>query len=192
MKPARVYPESNRRGFVQILTIVLLILIAALGVVAYLQSKPKSQTQNQPATQLTTPDPTVYTDAGSANWKTYTNARYGFTLKHPSTLVSKEEQNGEIQLIINFTSPKNEFVIDITKEDAIPNWPGNSDYRELKTINGISWKVFPSFEFCDAGECSDTSVLYRVSHNAKSFHVILKNIDEKTIDQILSTFKFTN
>src|SRR3989344_3002538 len=53
MKPARVYPvypeisrrESNRRGFVQILIIILFISLAALGVVAYLQFKPKPSTQ---------------------------------------------------------------------------------------------------------------------------------------------------
>lgn len=73
---------------------VLLGVILIFGVVSgafYLGrvSTPQSQPQNSITTSQTTPTSTPVTDE-TANWKTYTNSQYNFSLKYPFAATVKE------------------------------------------------------------------------------------------------------
>lgn len=90
-----------QRGFSLISIIIAVILILVLGGIAYqVISKQNQKVQKLveenliPSSPLPQPTPTtnetVYTEATqSANWKTYTNEIYGYSLKYPEEYTDK-------------------------------------------------------------------------------------------------------
>lgn len=77
--------------------VILLAILAIAGLSAagyfYLQTQQLRQSQQQPAisqtTQSVTPVPTAQFDP-TANWKTYTNSKYGYSFKFPDNWYLKE------------------------------------------------------------------------------------------------------
>lgn len=84
------------------------LFVSALGTVHQIKFYKLSESK--------APDPTIYTDKGSANWKTYTNTQYGFLIKYPETLVPTV-----------FGNASELFTIPITENDRI----------EIETIGSI-------------------------------------------------------
>lgn len=87
------------RGFALIaILVVVALLIGVGGTVAYFKLFQKPAPSPSPAsvTQSPTPNETVYTEESrSANWKTYTNQKYSFSLKYPVDWTFKEYREGE-------------------------------------------------------------------------------------------------
>lgn len=87
-----------KKGFTQIVIIAAAtLLISAVLIFAFLQKNKTSEKPTpspSPVPQYQT-DETVYTETTeSANWKTYTNSKYGFEIKHPSEWFTQEEFQG--------------------------------------------------------------------------------------------------
>jgi len=97
--------NQNKKGNVAVVAIIIVIVAITAGIIGWLFTK-KSQVQVQPvATQstptvaqtqpVTTPTPTApatqpqtnnqKTATAPADWKTYTNSKYGFTFSYPSS-----------------------------------------------------------------------------------------------------------
>ena len=77
--------NMNQKGFANIV-VVDVILVGVVGYFAFVKkSEPIAQqpTPTPATTQSKTPAPTPKDETG--NWKTYTNAQYGFEFKYPST-----------------------------------------------------------------------------------------------------------
>jgi len=94
-----------QKGFVNIVLIGVLVLIVAVG--GYLTWSKKSNqvaqntTQNlasQEVNNIETKTPATTTSDETADWKTYTNAQYGFEFKYPKDW-ELNEKDGTIDLI---------------------------------------------------------------------------------------------
>lgn len=83
-----------QKGFAGILVLTI-ILFTAVGVGVYYFA---TQRPGGLLTQLSTPSPNVNQETNvspeTANWKTYTNTKYKFSIKAPSELEVKQEENG--------------------------------------------------------------------------------------------------
>lgn len=196
-----------KKGFILPL-IIALVAVIALVATFYLVKKSSSLTTNpiiqaSPSNEVT------------ANWKTYTNTKYGFVLKYPSTLT------------INLPSPKDypeyylpehadDFVLektgDMTFQNANKNTLGililsnaNMTLEEIKKnpthggsapVRGLSDAEIGSIPAIKYNlDCSGHTGCFvgphvQTVHNNTEYFFSL--YDEKVSNQILSTFKFTN
>lgn len=108
------FAQDKQRGFVPIL-IVILIAILAGGYFVYSNSQTKTSTptpQPSPSLSDVSPAPTGAAETASteqsrsANWKTYTNTKYGFTIKYPTNLEADDEKAAPPSVL--FQPPQNE------------------------------------------------------------------------------------
>jgi len=91
--------KITQRGFIiPLLLVIIAVLLAGGGTYVYVQNKQA----NQVATVTPTPQATSTTQASGlqvADWKTYTNAKYGFEFKYPSESTVKVRQDLNYQYI---------------------------------------------------------------------------------------------
>ncbi len=184
-----------RKGFA--LPLILLIIVFSMIAVGigYFIFTSKQTTQPQPTTitqSTSSPEPATKSSlVADESQKTYTNENYLFSFNHPTDFVVTEKPNiSGGQFTIELKNQTEELVLDIQAESSVPNWPGNTGYARVKTLNSIEWKIFSKSNYCDAGQCSDTSVIYRTSYKNNSYHFILRTISEKKGEDLISTFKF--
>lgn len=204
--PANSTPSAPRFPKIFIIGIVVLLLII-LGAGAFvLQSKNNKQQVAQvtpvptkPITPTPTPDPT-------ANWKMYTNTKYGISIKYPPTWIYREIPGSagstadDVYLELSssgFPSPQTDARADITftftKNDPSANWQpkdfsnyqsaayqlGNVSATKISGVNRVSLSP-------------DMVILAPIGNN---YVQILSNEPgnpPQIFDQILSTFKFTD
>ena len=77
------------KGFIAPFILIIVALLLAGGAYVFTQTKPVGQTvTTNPTPTQTTPE-TQTTASQTADWKTYTNTQYGFTVNYPSNWVSK-------------------------------------------------------------------------------------------------------
>lgn len=86
----------RQKGFALLPLIIIIALIGALGYFAYQNIQLRNNNTNSTTQSVTptanlskpslTPDPTV-------NWKTYTNTKYGYTFKYPSSYYLMESSS---------------------------------------------------------------------------------------------------
>ena len=193
-------------GFVLPLVIGLVLALTVLGTAFYLQLKPKpqtpnskSQTQNRPATQSATSDPT-------ANWKTYTSEKYKYSFKYPSSWEVKIREEAEYESVGTY-----QFYFYVSKSnpnDCRGDCPASiywsdekiGDYSVKKSVGliggvggatpqyyhdvifsrGGHYYIFTLYELDEESDSGD------MNREALAF----KAEDLKTFNQILSTFKF--
>lgn len=204
---------SSLKRIILILTTVILLLAIVGG--AYLlgtknnNSKTVSQiTPTATATPTPTSDPT-------ANWKTYTNPKYGYSIKYPADWIEQVKCRGGIAVddYICFKSP------DFT-EDQQPNITSGGLITIDGNSQGSSFTAGSIDNFCQSRplvtilECTqikvdNISAIKRVGNDQYEDIGIIKNgkfiisirveytTSSKTqilkqFDQILSTFKFIN
>jgi len=148
---------------------------------------------------------TPITTDKTADWKTYNNAQYGFQLKYPSTwIINVETQNG---FVLSFTSPEMKKDIENEMPDAIPEI-----YLRIKQNDNLSLEQFiekdaggkdsilskketkinnyPAFKCVIGGMVDDT--VYYWTKDQKSIFVFSTWSNEDVLNQMLSTFQFTN
>jgi len=148
----------------------------------------------------------------TADWKTYTNIKYGFEVKYPSSFSAKEDVSkvGYISVAIN-DGVEDPFVIYVgdTKAGGINDIlnPKSSDYNEIKngkiTVNDISWNTIEENDIPVEGVGAVASNLYAYVAKGGTIYVFrcincnadmfgIDGVSKKAIfDQIISTFKFT-
>ena len=189
------------------LTILLAILLVGMGgYIVYLlnslNAKVVSQQQTQEASTL--PISTFVSDP-TADWKTYTNTKFGFSFKYPKDLSYIYDQsdqysetgiNNAMILLQNFdgSKPRTETEQDFQIIVYIANKNGNFNLEDPQgeqsetVINGVrvirasttqKWVSVPTLFF----QSSPNKIAVQLSN---------PNSTNKTwFDQILTTFKFT-
>lgn len=192
-----------RKGFTQVLVLVVIVAIAGYFAFKYYQSK------NQ---VVVSPSPTTAIDS-TANWKTYTIALLKLSFKYPDS-VNIEELEGNIGSAAFRIHSSNE------KWDNSPSVPGSLIDGFFGDV--VYWKGLPKdvYQFSEtkAKKVISTNNIYGL--NIKGVKIKYQEYDnyvnlyysfpeqeitvtftipsgktelyEKEIDQILSTFKFTN
>jgi len=83
--------KQINRGFSAILVIILVLAVALVGGIYYLNSKKESTSLSSPSpTQVLSPTPTF---KPSTSWKTYTNNELGISINYPPKwIISKVEK----------------------------------------------------------------------------------------------------
>jgi hypothetical protein len=196
--------KNNQKGFVSLVIVGALVIIIGMSAYFAWHNKSSESIVNQVEENTTSKDDT-------SNWKTYINTKYGFWIKYPSNykLVEEELVEGESQ--INMDS---ETCTPVFDSFGGP-WPKDClDYQLLIQKNKISIEG-PSSDVVktqtqaagySAEKIEDTStgmfdganqilVQFQKDDNwyisFMTYHSENKIAAETLLNQILSTFKFT-
>lgn len=191
--------------------IYILIAIIVLGLVAggaYYIGKSSSTPQPlspPPSSTLPKPvDKNIPSDQ-IANWKTYTNNEYGFTLKYPSnwftgisgdgTILFDNKQINNTQVVsLSQVAIALEVVTDPQLIDFYTkNRAGDLKYQLInKDVNDIPVDYITILENGE-GMPPVHIISAQILHKDRFYRLGLSRIElQNTFDQILSTFKFTS
>jgi hypothetical protein len=92
----------NQKGFTNIiLVVIIVILIGAVGYFAFIKKpEPVAQQTIPTPTQTITPtktpaSPTPTPKDETANWKTYTDIKHGYSIRYPSDWTFEKQSNGD-------------------------------------------------------------------------------------------------
>lgn len=169
----------NQKGQTQVLILAgIVLVIAVAGGIFFLgritlprqdssgQAAPKPQTPVVAPQPSSTPSPTTTPDP-TANWKTYTNTKYGFTLEYPNDWVVKSEnktvdssttrttiQSSDLAIEeINIPGVGGEQVINGSKlEISASNNENFTSYEQLKDFMENEYTGFPLNYFTSSKE----------------------------------------
>ncbi len=146
--------------------------------------------------QLTTSPTSVTKSAETANWKTYTNAKYGFSLKYPSQWQINPPAIDD-GILIGLAEP-NEEQIDIEVSPNSPSYTQNNCRKinldsilatRCETIQQITGERGVTYN----SPINSKTVFVVGSHNNLYYSLALTNKESsekfKIFDQILSTFR---
>lgn len=219
--PATPTIPPTPKKFPYLATILLIILALVAGICIYIFLQVRSTAMEKSISP--SPSPVASVDP-TADWQTYTNIKYGYTLKVPTDwkINSSEPGPGEIPLttssrglvmypasFLNAGSAKTNITLEI---DGIENLT-YKNYEEW-----LSATTDPFFDVIKRGEIDFHGVNsrfivgsydgygYPASMTVRSFpspdknnyfsisttQPTEENLAQNTVDQILSTFKFTN
>ncbi len=214
MKPARVYTEF-RSGFAQIIIVAVIALVigavAVFGYQKYIQKPTLAPTQSPSNSDKITNQnsPSPDTSDETANWKTYNAkvAKVSFKLPLGWSVIEREGAvyNGEKANRDVILKGENDFGITYT-ENFFGGFAGTKVIDNLTKeveIDGIKvrkeyLKDFPAVE----GQAIDLSgspdEMHIEMHRGNSANFFIASFkketfaeEDKILDQILSTFKFT-
>src|SRR3990172_3636862 len=186
--------NENQKGFTHLFLILALALIAVVGIGYYAY---KNGQIKIPSSQKLTPTPTPPLKT-TANWRTYTNNKYGYFLSYEFKPSLEERTcglnpsnfNGEEWFIILSSNPEEQYKTCYPQE-------GLADIQVTESERGyVSDGIFISADFIgddESGLIQSPIKEARIFHNGYTYHLTLTNLDfSKTYNQILSTFNFTN
>lgn len=147
---------------------------------------------SKPPVAIATPTPTA---SPAANWQTYTNLQYNFVFNYPLDFSITENDNTSAkQYIVNLTKDSETISLDIQfltspiSQNYLGFIPASS-----KLINGLEWAMIEDQTYCDAGDCSGPFTVYQtIKDNTRYAFIIYQNSSIETLNQILSTFRFTD
>ncbi len=193
----------KKSGFIQIIIIVVIILaIAGAAAAGYFYS----QSSSQKATQNTSQSQTLPTPDSTANWKTYQGDEFSF--KYPMDWPNPQISTLNNELGIYFYLEKTEKMI-ATVATSNQNFEENKFNlnineprlkvsstiieRNLKGINIVEADVTNTV-FDSQGNITEETKRYSVLIPLGKRTIIINTEPQlrSTIDQILSTFKFTD
>ncbi len=201
--------KNNQKGFANIVLIGALVVL--IGLVSYFAWSKKSN-------QLSNPQPLTTTTSNSADWKTYTNNKYGFEIQLPSDWQAQEGNTD-----VSFNSQENLKVFEKAEKENWPEGPANNitflyydDITKQAANEGITLKskileeyvnlskynFFDSKKISFAGQTAfrgketgmfDTDAIWmqRDNHVYKMWLQSKVGMDAQLSAKILSTFKFT-
>lgn len=200
-----------KKGIVLPLTLILASVALILGAFFVLNNNPKVTNQKQ--TLSASPSPTaktvnteasrsVYTDEGSANWKTYTNTKYKYSFKYPtnlkiSTAVESLPGNESARILdttccVNVTDGQFKILLQLNVLEEkrtisqIEDDLEKSFSDKITNINKTKFLNQDALTFTLYGDQKSTTVLK--DNYSYEFAVV----DQQMAYQILSTFKFTD
>lgn len=175
--------NKNNQGFVQIVLVLVIVAVAIGG--AYYFGTLKNNTGLVSVVPTLTPivstqsviNPTINpTLDPTANWKTYSNTKYGFEFKYP--IDQKLDDNGKGEIGIGKVS------LSINKLGQ------NAPKVTQKKINEIIWDMLYFDPKTPMG--GGPHSFYQTKYS--EYYYVITYYDKETqqvADQILSTFKFT-
>ena len=189
-----------RRGFATILILGLVVAAFALGGAFYVKQRPSPTPpiNNQPTIKSSpqaSPSP-LSSPADTSNWKTYTNNEFNFEFKYPKEISLNVDTNvnRETKLTLSLNNPKPyaDISLEVTTktEQTILTEIGEKLGKSTLALNGMQANKY-------FGQSGVAGTLYRerifIIHGNLTYHFNLGTYDQREIlDQILSTFKFTN
>lgn len=195
-------PKSFLSNKIILIIVILLILFGAGGTYLTLNSKPKPAPIVSKEVPTSTPTPTDET----TTWKTYTNKDYSFSLKYPSEFqyINENPNNSVLILNENFKAAQISFSNSNSGlSSSIIFWSTNqqkaienlnkliADNSYKKVIVDGSHGVY--MEIKATGSTDQPSIhWYYFGRDGKVIAVQGNYVEVKKIEQILSTFKFTN
>lgn len=208
-----------------LVTVAVIVTIAfGGGAYAYVSQKAAKEKKalNAQITELQKQSSTSQTatstasTASTADWKTYTNSDYNYSIKYPSNYYVKDtcgndEKSNKTYALITKKKLGND-VIDCSsykglvemsvltiqvESDTSTDFSGGSSSTSLEVIGGQSWKKY-IFQYDPNSQLdsSNNSTLLAFTKNGKAYLINWINSDSKgshdsSIDGILSTFQFT-
>jgi hypothetical protein len=209
-----VLPKKNNLVVILLSIFLFITLLISAYLFFQVQSLTKQLAQIQVEVQATPiPSPTeASAQEGTANWKTYTNTKYGFTFKYPQdfslTLTSQNDQGvsfapGSYKDLDFQNLPIVSFYVytDFTNGTGHQDFISALEGRGYSGIQNIEIKKFEGF-----GGTQFTSRDLQAGSGGLNINTVitlkkgilmisLSNSEKGMVDtyyQILSTFKFTN
>jgi hypothetical protein len=201
-----VKPSSNS-FLVSLLSVLLLLAVIAAGFFAYQTQRlvKELRIKNEELSQPTSnPVPTyepglepepIPTEISTKDWKIYTNEKYGFEFKYPNELLMKSSLTDEASL---FSSVRNVYllspqypdydnrIIDIENHDLLVPPIG---WQEIEVVvNGYNAKKYVLI----GGDASVKFDIYQIKSVTGGVEIMVNKQMPELVDQILSTFKFTD
>lgn len=169
MSPIKNVPRKSRRGFVPVFgvfVIACVVVVAGYFLIGFLESKNQEGSAQQGMVSETSRPRDLNVAANISDWKTYTNAKYGFLLKYPPTWTFEakpynysgtigiiffppEKHLGDRGLIEADVMPASHFeyagVFDQTAASATIDKIGSGDNVRSFSINGMPAVKFFGF-----------------------------------------------
>ena len=191
--------NKNSKGFAHLFLVIVIVLVGLGGLLFYSLQKGYITTSPTP---IVSPTPSELIDE-IANWKTYENEIYKFSIKYPTDweikeVVVRQSESDETQILL---SKKNsdrigDFIIFIAtsaETGARSAESGYNDFRGNSLFNGYPADLTGIRGEEDARPEDRIDVKSPESENYITIIFDYKSTDKKElIDQILSTFKFSN
>lgn len=169
-------------------------------------------------TITSTPSPTQAIDP-TANWKTYTNTKEGFSLSYPLNTIEGSRDPDPFPVARQFQfsklrgrggggpltvgwliivseiqpNPNNLTLREWGKEKEIIYSKGNTIDPKYISITDTTLGGLPTLSWKSAG--GDGNIKYYLVKRTNGITLVVTNVDlgyQQIVDQILSTFKFTN
>lgn len=188
----------------------IILIVGARGIWAYRHMQINEERATNTAvpgvaTTATSTAPMPPVDE-TANWKTYTNEKYGFSFEYPGGWNFSEgtsTQGGKLVFSVDFTSPslsyqdnfKTNFGVEIISAD-----PKSSDTTGFLKLIGADVRVIKSEKISVSGIVGDyykdlpgeSSYNESVFLHGGKYFGISQFTDNETYRAVLSTFKFAN
>lgn len=205
-----------QKGVAPILIVILVALLGIGGYFAYTSLRGSGEAGNVAISPSNTPQPSPSTtestgSAEIANWKTYTNAKYSYTLKYPPewrilTKGLSDESTSPFPIInspceLSTESVCSQVSVSMNEEFREPNSISNKTNTKLDNEDAIAFEVSqPNVNesgmllYAISVDHNNNKYTLTYSETQKDGHFItnMNNWKNKKIfDQILSTFKFT-
>jgi hypothetical protein len=195
---------NNKKGFIPVI-IILVVLIGFVGVYYLGTLKSKSVDEDSTTASVVSPLPSSVSTSKSestdtfANWKVYVNTSSNYQIKYPSTW--KAVNFGLMEAKPADTDTKNvrlSYQPDISKTEIGLSIEESGVVMASQDIKFDKTKTIGT-EVAKCGTTADLMTTFcwlTVSRQSKFLTFTISNYQDsevnKTIDQILSTFKFTN
>lgn len=213
----------NRQKGIAPILIIILIAVAVGGYLIYqTQTKPVVVPQVIQPSSAPVSTSSATSSAETANWKTYTNTKYGFSIQYPSDLIitsegysspgiewgiswSKKSKEGMaqhglgwvdytlgIQIQNNATNRKEQKIVSENFEESIMDMVSANESKPEK----IQFDNRPAYKFYISFRPNGGSRYYYILDGNRLIYLAgtsddLSRFSLSSIDQILSTFKFT-
>ena len=191
----------NQKGFANIILIVVIVAIVAVGgyFIFSKKSGPITQQPTPTHTETTVPtktpvSPTPTPKDETANWKTYTNAQYGFEFKYP--VDHKIENDGDSLIIVGprFIEAGCDDCMRIEIQPLKGSIAGvlfsQANDPNFTTKKQIDFNGFPAFEIWHEGDIhwgNDHFILMERGGTAFYF----AKPQSADLQTVVNTFKFT-
>ncbi|HEV7423773.1 MAG TPA: PsbP-related protein [Candidatus Paceibacterota bacterium] len=198
--------KNNQKGFISLVLIGALVVVVAIGGYFVWSKKPSQSNQQQVST-------TPASTSTLADWKTYTNTKYGFEFNYPSNLVL-DEFGGVDGLGVKYFHVKLNTIEDKKFKCDGCDGPltffqvsyimskigqGSCDLKDPLShsselnVGSVLWKKC----FYEGGMNGPQLIMSHSPDNVSYYQIYAENyggqygVDhQKIVDQILSTFKF--
>ena len=201
-------PKSFLSNQLILIVIILIILLGASGTYLALNSKPKPAPTISKVPPTSTP---TQISGPTASWKTYTNSNAGYSFKYPNDYQIMENQKKSVDGVTVSTpntttilSPvlsglNTNMQIGIHYENGAVNLSEIEVAKKLElNINGSPYTINGKggFIFVDTPLGPYGSTIIYITANNKSYTFTIESQTsyaqyKQYLDQILSTFKFT-
>lgn len=176
----------KQKGFILFPIILIISLLVIVGYIIYQNHLPLQKT----AVEIS---PTPVTNINSlTDWNTYKAGKLGFELRHPETIKFEFVNPTETDIHGYRYDPYTEISIEVSDKspEEIVKDNGLGEYPKLKqTIADISTEIYTGWSG-EAGAYPFRAFI--LSNLGKSYYFNISTFEKwEEVDQILSTFKFT-